>query len=110
MTVVFNDDLSQEAKDILYTLTNQEKSIDYKRLGFKRDKYLEFAFRDFKFLKEWLRDIYFREFTMKEAERKQDEFDSIVNKSEKYKPKKPKYKNERLMLLENIKKSYGGRE
>ena len=40
---------------------------------------------------------------MKEAERKQDEFDSIVNKSEKY-------KNERLMLLENIKKSYGGRE
>ena len=52
MTVVFNDDLSQEAKDILYTLTNQEKSIDYKRLGFKRDKYLEFAFRDFKFLKE----------------------------------------------------------
>ena len=52
VTVVFNDDLSQEAKDILYTLTNQEKSIVYKRLGFKRDKNLEFAFRDFKFLKE----------------------------------------------------------
>ena len=41
---------------------------------------------------------------MKEEERKQDEFDSIVTKLEKYKPKKPKYKNERLMLLENVKK------
>ena len=47
---------------------------------------------------------------MKEEERKQDEFDSIVTKLEKYKPKKPKFKNERLMLLENVKKSYGGRE
>ena len=54
VTVVFNDDLSQEGKDILYTLTNQEKNIDYKRLGFKRDKNLEFGFRDFKVFKRMI--------------------------------------------------------
>ena len=42
---VFGDKLSQEAKNILYTLSNQEKSIDYKRLNFKRDKNLELDFQ-----------------------------------------------------------------
>ena len=35
---VFDDDLSQEAKYIFYTLSNQEKRIEHKRLNFKRDK------------------------------------------------------------------------
>ena len=35
---VFDDDWSQEGKYILYTISNQEKSIEQKRLNFKRDK------------------------------------------------------------------------
>ena len=39
-----NKELSQEAKNTLYTLSNQEKNIDYRRLNFKRDKNVLFDF------------------------------------------------------------------
>ena len=35
---VFGDELSQEANDIFYTLSNPEKSINCKKLTFKRQK------------------------------------------------------------------------
>ena len=39
-----NKELSQEAKNTLYILGNQEESIDYQRLNFKRDKNVLFDF------------------------------------------------------------------
>ena len=39
-----NKELSQEAKNTLYILGNQGKSIDYQRLNFKRDKNVLFDF------------------------------------------------------------------
>ena len=39
-------------------LINQEKSINYRRLNFKRDKNLEFDFKDYKNLREFFKDIY----------------------------------------------------
>ena len=35
---VFDDDLSKKAKNIFYTLSNQENIIERKRLNFKRHK------------------------------------------------------------------------
>ena len=51
VTNIFDEELSQEAKNMLIKLNDQEKGIDYKRLSFKRDENLEFDFRDYKFLK-----------------------------------------------------------
>ena len=38
---------------------NQEKSINYKRLNFKRDKSMEFDFREYKSLKKRFKEIYY---------------------------------------------------
>ena len=54
---VFNNNLSQEAKGIIQTLSNLEKNIYYKRLMFKRNKHLEFDFRDYRTLRELFKDI-----------------------------------------------------
>ena len=50
VTNTFDEELSQEAKNMLIKLNAQEKSIDYKRLNFERKK-KEFDFRDYKSLK-----------------------------------------------------------
>ena len=84
---VFGDELPQEAKNILYTLSNQEKSINCKRLSFKRDKILVFDFREYSSLKELSRDIYYRKFTIKESERVQDKFKAVLNALKKCSPK-----------------------
>ena len=55
MINIFDEHLSQKIKNMLNQLNNQEKSINYKRLNFKRDKNLEFDFRGYRSLKEFLR-------------------------------------------------------
>ena len=50
---IFDEHLSQKIKNMLNQLNNQEKSINYERLNFKRDKNLEFDFRDYRSLKEF---------------------------------------------------------
>ena len=52
---IFDEHLSQKIKNMLNQLNNQEKGINYKRLNFKRDKNLEFDFRGYRSLKEFLR-------------------------------------------------------
>ena len=103
---VFSDKLSQDAKNILYTLSNQEKSIDYKRLNFKRDKKLEFDFRDYKPLKELFKEIYHKKFSREEAESTQEEFNAVLGALKNYNPKKSEYKKEKINLLENAKRFY----
>ena len=84
---VFDDDLSQEAKNILYILSNQEKSISYKRLNFKRDKNFLFNFRDYRSLKELSKDIYYKKFAIKEAV--SVEINVALDKLKEYSPRKP---------------------
>ena len=76
---VFGDELSQEVKNVLYTLSNQEKSINCKILSFKRDKNLVFDFRDYRYLTELFRDIYYKNFIIEEAERVQYEFNPVLD-------------------------------
>ena len=52
---IFDEHLSQKIKNMLNQLNNQEKGINYKRLNVKRDKNLEFDFRGYRSLKEFLR-------------------------------------------------------
>ena len=90
---VFNSTLPREAKGILYGISNLEKSIDYKRLNFKRDKNLEFDFRDYRTLRELFKNIYFNGIVeIEKAERKQDEFNAVRGALKEYIPKKTEYK------------------
>ena len=48
---------NKKQKNMLIKLNAQEKSIDYQRLSFKRDKSFEFDFKNCKYLKEFFKDI-----------------------------------------------------
>ena len=48
---IFDEELSQEAKNMLIKCNAEEKIINHKRRGFKRGKNLEYHFRDYKYLK-----------------------------------------------------------
>ena len=54
-TDVLDEELSQQAQDVLTNLSNQEKIINYKKLSFKRDRNLDFDFRSYGSLKELLK-------------------------------------------------------
>ena len=86
---VFSDELSKEAKNIFYMLSNQEKSVNYKKLNFKRDKNnLEFDFRDYNSLKELFKDIYYKKLSIENAESMPDEFNAALFALKNYNPKK----------------------
>ena len=102
--------LSQEAKNLLEKLNNQEKLINYKKLNFKRGNNLDHDFSDYSSLKELFRPIYFRKLTIEEAERIQDEFNNILGVLEDYPAKAPKYKEHKKNLLINAKSFYDERE
>ena len=96
MINIFDEELFQEVKNMLIKLNAQEKSIDYKRLSFKRDENLEFDFRDHKSLKEFFKDTYYKTFSTKEAESIQDEFNAVLTALQKYKQRDSEYKNKKL--------------
>ena len=84
--------LSQEAKNLLEKLNNQEKLINYKKANFKGGNNHDYDFSDYGSLKEFFRAIYFRKLTIEESERIQDKFDAVLGVLEDYPPKAPKYK------------------
>ena len=60
--------------------------------------------------KELFRDLYYKETTIDDVERKQDEFSAIITALEKYIPKDDKYVGAKNKLLNNVKNFYEGRE
>ena len=89
---------------MLVKLNNQEKIIDYRKLDFKRHKNFGFEFSDYRSLKELFKGIYYRNISMEEAERIQDEYEAQLNALENYRPRKPDYVEKRKKLLSNAKK------
>ena len=102
VTYMLDEELSQEAQNVLIKLNNQEKIIDYKKLDFRRDKDLKFEFSDYRSLEELIKAIYYRNISIDRAERTQD--DALLNALEKYKPRNPGYIEKRKNLLSNAKK------
>ena len=80
------EELSQEAKNILKKLNNQEKFINYKKLYFKRGNNLDYDFSEYSSLKELFKAIYYRNIRKEKAERIQDEFNGVYGALEKYNP------------------------
>ena len=107
---MLGEELSQEAKNLLVRLSNQEKIIKYAKLHFRRDSGLKFCFSDYKSLTELFKAIYDRNLAMGKAKRKQDEFEAHLAALERYKPRNPDYVTIREKLLINAKRIYDVRE
>ena len=103
-------ELSQEAKNVLKTLSNQEKIINFRKLYFKGGNNSEHDFTEYRPLLEFFKAIYYRNISIKEAEAIQEEFDAIIGALKKYKLKKQKYKENKEKLLIYADNSYKGRE
>ena len=72
-------ELTQEAKNMLEILNNQEKIIDYRKLSFRGGDNVDYDFSNFSPLRELFRSIYYGEIAIPAAERELSDFDNIVN-------------------------------
>ena len=104
------EDLSQEAKNMLEKLNNQEKLINYKKIYFKGGNNFDYDFSEYRSLKELFKAIYYINIEIEKAERIQDEFNGAYGALEKYKLKKEQYIEKRRKLLINADNFYKGKE
>ena len=84
-----------------------KKMLITKKLKIRGGNNIDYDFSDYKTFKELFRDLYYKQITTDEVERKQDEFNEIIGVLEDYTPKANKYieaKNH------NVKKIYEWRE
>ena len=107
---LIKEELSQEAKNILEKLNNEEKFINYKRLIFTGGNKVDYDFSGYRSLKELFKAIYYRNVRIKKVEKIKEEFDATINALNKYKPKRPKYTDDKRKILIKAKKFYDGRE
>ena len=78
------EELSQEAKNILEKLNNQEKLINYKKLSFTGGNKKDYDFTNFSSLRELFRTIYYGEILIPGGEREQDEFNESLRLLKEY--------------------------
>ena len=85
-------------------------NVDYRKLKIIGGDKKEYDFSDCRTFKELFRDRYYRTITIDEAERKQDEFNTVLNLLKKYSPKYDKYVTLKKNLVDNVSKFYEERE
>ena len=91
VTYILDEELSEEAKNMLTKLDNKEKTINYKKLSFRRDKNLKIDFRDYRSLKELFKEIYYRKISIDRAEDKQKEYSILLDALKEYRSRNPNY-------------------
>ena len=85
---IIKEKLSQEAKNLLKKLNNQEKLINYQKLHLKGNNNAEYDFSNYRSLKDFFKAIYYTKITIEETEAIQEEFNAVIAALEIYKPKK----------------------
>ena len=73
---------------MLERLNNQEKLINYRKLGFTGGNNKDYDFTNFSPLRELFRAIYYGEILIPAAEREQDDFDDMTELLKNYSPRK----------------------
>ena len=68
-----------------------QKNVDYRKLKITGGNDVDYDFSDYKTFKELFRDLYYKETTIDEVERKQDEFSAVIGALKKYTPRDNKY-------------------
>ena len=99
-----------EAKGSIEEIKPKQKDVDYRKLKIIDGNRTTYDFSYYKTFKELFRDLYYRNMTIKEAERRQDEFDATLGALSIYPAKKKKYLEAKNKLLNNAKEIYKRRE
>ena len=103
--------LSPEAIALINEIRSMQKDVDYRKLKFRGGgDSITYDFSDHKAFKELLTDIYYRNMSINKAERKQDEFNTVLNVLSRYSPRNEKYIKAKNELLDNATNFYKGRE
>ena len=104
-------ELSQETKNMLEKLNNQEKLINYKKLGFRGGNNKDYDFTNFSSLRKLFRAIYYGQISIPAVEGEQDNFDNMIEILKVYRPKKDsKHYGLKQDLVINAQNFYDGRE
>ena len=67
---IIKEELSQEAKNMLEKLNNQEKLINHRKLNFTGGNKVDYDFNEYRSLKELFKAIYYENITVENAERR----------------------------------------
>ena len=102
--------LSLEAKALTEEIRTIQEDVDYRKLIIRGANGVTYDFSNYKTFKELYRDLYSKKMTINDAEMRQKEFNSILNKLNKYQPKAQKYIEAKNSLLNNVKNFYKGTE
>ena len=95
--------LSFEAKELIEKIKNIQKDDDYRELKIRGGSNVDYDFSDYKTFKESLRDLYYKETTIDDVERKQHEFNAVIAALKNYAPGDNKYVEAKYKLLNNAK-------
>ena len=102
--------LSLEAKGLIEEIKIIQKDVDYRKLKIAGGNKNTYDFSDYKTFKELFRDLYYRNMTIDEAERKQNEFHGVLGALSEYSAKERMYTKTKNKLLNNENNFYKGRE
>ena len=102
--------LSLEVKELIEEIKTIQKDVVHRKLKITRGNNITYDFSDYKKFKDLFRDLYYKNMTIDETERKQDEFGGSLSALEIYSAKKKEYIEAKNKLLDNSKKIYKGRE
>ena len=87
-----------------------QKDVNYRRIKIAEGNNITYDFSDYKTFKELFRDLYYRNMTINEEDKKQDKFDGSLVVLKIYPAKKEEHIEARNKLLNNAKSFYKGRE
>ena len=99
-----------KAKGLIKETKIIQKDVDYKKLKITFGNKIIDDFSDYKTFKELFRDLYYRNMSIDEAERKQDVFHGSLGALSTYSAKRKEYIEAKNNLLNNAKKITRGEE
>ena len=91
ITDFVEEPLSLEAKGLVEEIRIIQKDVDYRKLKITGSNKSKYDFSGYKTFKELFRDIYYRNMTIDEAERKKDEIGGVLSALREYSAKKKEY-------------------
>ena len=106
VTDFVKETLSLKAKEIKIV----QKDVDYRKLKIRDGNNITYDFSDYKTFKELFRDLYYRNISIYQEGRKQDEFDGSFGALSAYSAKRKEDVETKNKLLNNTKNFYKGRE
>ena len=72
VTDFVDQQLSLEGKELIEEIKAIQIDVDYRKLKIRGDNNVDYEFGDYKTFKKLFRDLYYKETTIDNAERKQD--------------------------------------